>query len=99
VKLSAAESKHYRSVYLKIRRKLDRHPAHRKAVLDAHNSVLFDSIAAEGGEDSEQEAHADELGSTSGSEAGPDDFTMADAEEEEEEDPDEVPGYASGNEW
>jgi hypothetical protein len=47
----------------------------------------------------EQEAHADELGSTSGSEAGPDDFTVADAEEEEEEDPDEVPGYASGSEW
>ena len=46
-----------------------------------------------------KEAHADELGSTSGSEAGPDDFTMADAEEEEEEDPDEVPGYASGIEW
>jgi hypothetical protein len=95
VKLSAAESKHYRSVYLKIRRKLDRHPAHRKAVLDAHNLALFDPIAAEGGEDSDQEAHADELGSTSGSEAGPDDFTMADAEEEENE----VPGYASGNEW
>jgi hypothetical protein len=99
VKPSAAESKHYRGVYLKIRRKLDRYPAHRQVVLGAHNSDLFDLIAAEGGEDSDEEAYEDELGSTSGSEADPDLFTMADSEEEEEESDEEpASGRATGNE-